>query len=298
LELFAVEDTTVTDGQTVTISRGVTVGKSIGAVLLFLVGLIAMVAVARGLEKKLVARGYDAARARTGKRWMLAFSAVLLLLLTLNVAKIPVTVFAFLGGALAIGAGFGTQTLIKNLVSGIVLLMERQVRVGDLIEVDNVAGTITEVNLRSSTVRAADGTEAIVPNSVFVENKVTNWTHTDNKVRRVVKVGVAYGSPVRDVAEMLAECAKRHGLVINDPAPLVIFEDFGDNALIFALYFWLELGPNMSSLQVMSDLRFMIEKRFSEAGITLAYPQRDVHLNAAKPLRIELITDAKSDSSS
>lgn len=294
-ELFAVEDTMVTDGQTVTVSRGVTVGKSIGAVLIFLFGLIGMVAFARGIEKRLVARGYDAARARTGKRWMLALLSVLLLLLTLNVAKIPVTVFAFLGGALAIGAGFGTQTLIKNLVSGMVLMMERQVRVGDVVDVDNVSGTITEVNLRSSTVRSADGTEAIVPNSVFVENKVTNWTHSDNKIRRVVRVGVAYGSPVRDVAGALEECAKRHGLILGDPPPLVIFEDFGDNALVFALFFWVELRPGMSSVQVMSDLRFMIEKKFAEGGIVLAYPQRDIHLDVVKPLRIELLKNEKTD---
>ncbi|MGH6624017.1 MAG: mechanosensitive ion channel domain-containing protein [Burkholderiaceae bacterium] len=290
-ELFAVEDSTVTDGQTVTFSRGVTVGKSIGAILIFLVGLFAMVTLARRVEKRLVGRGFDAARARTTKRWVLALSAVLLLLLTLNVAKIPVTVFAFLGGALAIGAGFGAQTLIKNLISGMVVLVERQIQVGDIVEVEGITGTITEVNLRSSTVLAFDGTEAIIPNSVFVENRVTNWTHSDRKIRRVIKVGVAYGSPARDVADMLQECAQRHGLVLNDPVPLVIFEDFGDNALVFALHVWLELRPNMSSTQVMSDLRFIIEKRFTEAGISIAYPQRDVHFDTTKPLRVELVQE-------
>jgi small-conductance mechanosensitive channel len=204
-------------------------------------------------------------------------------------------VFAFLGGALAIGVGFGTQTLIKNLVSGMVVLMERQVRVGDIVEVDNTSGTVTEVNLRSSTVRGADGVEAIVPNSVFVENKVTNWTRSDRKVRRVVKVGVAYGSPVREVADALLECAKRHGLVLDDPAPLVVFEDFGDSALVFALYLWLELRPNVNSMQVLSDVRFMIEKSFAEAGIVVAYPQRDLHLDAAKPLRVEVVRERKPD---
>jgi potassium-dependent mechanosensitive channel len=219
----------------------------------------------------------------------------LLLLLTLNLARIPFTVFAFLGGALAIGVGFGTQTLIKNLVSGMVMLLERQVRVGDTVELDNITGTVTEVNLRSSIVRGFDGVEAIVPNSVFIENKVTNWTHTDRKVRRVIKVGVAYGSPTRETADILADCAKRHGLVLGDPAPLVIFENFGDDALVFALYIWLDLRPGVNSMQVASDLRFMIEKSFADAGIAVAYPQRDVHLDSAKPLRVEVVREQKPD---
>ena len=294
-ELFAVEDTTVADGQPVTISRGVTVGKSVGAVLVFLLGYLGIAAIARRVERRLVARGFDAARVRTAARWVLALAGVVLLLLTLNVARIPFTVFAFLGGALAIGVGFGTQNMIKNFISGLVVLMERQVRVGDIVDVDNISGTVTEVNLRSSTVRGFDGVEAIVPNSVFVENKVTNWTRSDRKVRRVVKVGIAYGSPVREAADLLLECAKRHGLVLGDPPPLVIFEDFGDSALVFALYIWLDLGPGVNSTQVMSDLRFMIEKRFAEAGIVVAYPQRDLHLDAAKPLRVEVVRDQGPD---
>jgi potassium efflux system protein len=288
-ELFDVEDTNVVDGQPVTIQRGVTVGKSVGAVGLFLLSYLAIAAIARRIEKGVVKRGFDAPRVRTTKRWVLALFAVVLALLTLNLAHIPFTVFAFLGGALAIGVGFGTQTIIKNFISGMLVLMERQVQVGDIVEVDNITGTVTEVNLRSSTVRGFDGVETIVPNSALIENKVTNWTHSDRKVRRVLKVGVAYGSAVREVADILRDCAKRHGLVLHDPEPMVIFSDFGDNALVFSLYIWLELAPSVNSMQVLSDLRFMIEKRFAEAGIVVAFPQRDVRLDAAKPLRVEVV---------
>jgi small-conductance mechanosensitive channel len=291
-ELFDVEDTSIIDGQPVTIQRGVTVGKSVGAVGLFLLSYLAIAAVARRIEKRMVKRGFDAPRVRTTKRWVLALSGVVIALLTLNLAHIPFTVFAFLGGALAIGVGFGTQTIIKNFISGMLVLMERQVQVGDIVEVDNITGTVTEVNLRSSTVRGFDGVETIVPNSALVENKVTNWTHSDRKVRRVLKVGVAYGSPVRDVADILRDCAKRHGLVLGDPDPYVVFSDFGDNALVFSLYLWVDLAPNVNSLQVLSDLRFMIEKRFAEAGIEIAFPQRDVRLDVAKPLRVEIVPSA------
>ena len=289
-ELFDVEDTTVIDGQPVTIHRGVTVGKSVGAVGLFLLSYLAIAAIARRVEKGVVKRGFDAPRVRTTKRWVLALSGLLLALLTLNLAHIPFAVFAFLGGALAIAAGFGTQTIIKNFISGMLVLMERQVQVGDIVQVDNITGTVTEVNLRSSTVRGFDGVETIVPNSALIENKVTNWTHSDRKVRRVLNVGVAYGSPVREVADMLRDCGRRHGLVLGDPEPMVIFSDFGDSAMIFSLYIWVELAPDVNSMQVLSDLRFMIEKRFAEAGIVIAFPQRDVRLDAVKPLRVEVVS--------
>jgi len=288
-ELFATEDSTVVDGQRVTTTRGVTVGKSIGAALIFVLGMLAAAVLARRLEAALVRRAHvSAPQARTIKRWLLALTAAVMIVVVLNLARIPLTVFAFLGGALAIGVGFGTQTLIKNFISGLILLMERQVRVGDTIEVDGTVGTVTEVNLRSSTVRGFDGVEALLPNATLLEQKVVNWTHTDATVRRAVKVGVAYGSPVRQVSDVLLECAQRHGLILNDPAPYVLFEDFGDTALVFGLYFWLELNSNVNSSVVMSDLRYMIEKRFGEAGIEIAFPQREVRLATTKPLEVRI----------
>jgi len=288
-ELFEIDDTIEANGQKVTVARGVTVGKSVGALLLFIVGYWAVARLTRRVEAFLVGRSVVLpAPARTMRRWVLALWAFALVVLTLNLARIPLTVFAFLGGALAIGVGFGTQTIIRNFVSGLIVLMERQVRVGDIVEVDGITGTVTEVNLRSSTVLGFEGVEAILPNSMLLENRVTNWTRSDRKLRRIVKVGVAYGSPVREVAAILKECAERHGLVLKAPEPLVLFEEFGDSALVFGLYFWIEMNPGVSGTVIMSDLRFMIEKRFGESGIAMPYPQRDVHLDASRPLQVEL----------
>lgn len=288
-EIFAVEDTTLVDGHEVKTSRGVTIGKSIGALLVFVVGYGLSAALARRVERGLVARGFDARRVRNTRRWALIAVAGVLALFTLNVARIPLTVFAFFGGALAIGVGFGTQTIIRNFISGLIMLAERRIQIGDIIEVDGVTGTVTSVDLRSSTVLGFDGVETSVPNAMLLENKVTNWTHSDKRVRRVIKVGVAYGSPLRDVADILGECAERHGVVLKDPEPQVVFEDFGSDALVFALYFWVELRPGVSAMQVASDLRFMIARRFAEAGIVVAFPQRDVHLDASQPLRVEVL---------
>ena len=287
-ELFAVEDSAMVDGHEVKTSRGVTVGKSIGAFLVFIVGYWIAAVIGRRVERGLVARGFDARRVRNYRRWALTAVAALLALFTLNVARIPLTVFAFLGGALAIGVGFGTQTIIRNFISGLILLAERRIQIGDIIEVEGVTGTVTAVDLRSSTVLGFEGVETSVPNSVLLENKVTNWTQTDKRVRRAVKVGVAYGSPLREAAGVLEDCAKRHGVVLDDPAPLVVFEDFGADALVFALYFWVELRPGVNATQVASDLRFMIAKGLAEAGIAMPFPQRDLHFDAGAPLRVEL----------
>jgi len=289
-EVLTVDDTTVVDGRTVTTTRGVTIGKSAGALLLFLFGLWVTAKLSRRVARSLVGRGFDAARVRTIRRWVMAMAALALVLLTLNVARIPLTVFAFLGGALAIGVGFGTQTIIKNFISGMIVLMERRVQVGDIVDVDGINGVVTSVDLRSTTVRSPDGLETLVPNSALLENNVTNWTLSDRKVRRTVKVGVAYGTPMRDAAELIEDIARRHGNVLADPAPNVVFEDFGDSAQVLTLYFWVELSPKVNAMQVASDLRFMIEKRLAEADIVMPCPQRDVHLDAGRPLEVKVIS--------
>jgi small-conductance mechanosensitive channel len=291
-ELFAVEDTVDIGGKQVTLSRGVTVGKSVGALLIFLIGLKIVGFFASRAQRIMVQRfEVDEAQARVLRRWIMLLTGFILLVLTLNLARIPLTVFAFMGGALAIGIGFGTQTLLRNFISGIIVLFERKVRVGDIVDVDGVQGVVTAVDIRSTTVRQFDGIETMVPNSLLLEQKVTNWTGESPTMRRVVRVGVAYGSNTRQVADILAGVAAEHGRVLKDPAPFVVFEDFGDNALVFALYFWVDLIKS-NGMQVMSDLRFMLEKRFAEAGISIAFPQRDIHLDTARPLQIEVLPPA------
>ncbi len=288
-ELFAVEDTVDIGGKQVSLSRGVTVGKSIGALLIFLIGMKVVGFLATRAQRIMIGRfAMEEPQARVLRRWIMLLAGFILLVVTLNLARIPLTVFAFMGGALAIGVGFGTQTLLRNFISGIIVLFERKVRVGDIVDVDGVQGVVTAVDVRSTTVRQFDGIETMVPNSLLLENKVTNWTGETPMMRRVVRVGVAYGSPTRQVADIMKSTADEHGRVLKDPAPFVIFEDFGDNALVFALYFWVDLAK-VNGMQVTSDLRFMLEKRFADAGISIAFPQRDIHLDTAQPLQIEVV---------
>ena len=290
-ELFAVEDTVEVAGQKIVSSRGVTVGKSVGALLLFLAGYLIAVFVGRRFQQIMISRfGVGEHQANVIRRWLLAMIIFILIIITLNLARIPLTVFAFFGGALAIGVGFGTQTIIKNFISGILILLERNIKVGDTIDVDGVVGRIVTVDTRASTVLGFDGVETVIPNSMFLESKVTNWTHTNARLRRIVRVGVAYGSPVTKVRDILSECANTHASILKEPAPQALFEDFGDSSLIFALYYWIDYGPEVNPLQVASDLRFMIDKRFAEEKIVLAFPQRDVHLDSTGPLRIEVVS--------
>ena len=153
---------------------------------------------------------------------------------------------------------------------------------------DGVVGKVVEVNTRSSVIRSADDVETMIPNSSFLENRVTNWTLSSSKMRRNLRVGVAYGSESQTVLEILTECAARHGLICQNPAPFAILEDFGDNALVFSLYFWVELGGSTNTMVVASDLRLMIEKRFSEAGICIPFPQRDMLLTTDKPIQVQI----------
>jgi len=129
----------------------------------------------------------------------------------------------------------------------------------------------------------------LVPNSVILGRTVINWTLIDKTIRTVLRIGVAYGSPVREVERLIYEAVNGHDSIKHEPAPMVVFEDFGDNALAFEVYFWCDVAGERQLRQIRSDLRFKITDLFTEHGITIAFPQRDVHLDASKPLQIELM---------
>ena len=288
-ELFTAEDVIDVDGQQIKGKRSITVDKVVSALLILVLGYWLAVKMAKFIEQLAVARfSIDPCLARIAKRWVLFFEVLLLAIASLMVVHIPLTVFAFMGGAVAIGAGFGMQNLLKNLISGLMLLLERPFRPGDLVEVAGVRGRITDIGVRSSHIRDANGIETLIPNSTFIEEQVTNWTLTSQSVRITVKVGVAYGSPVQQVSDILLEAAARHGLIQDKPAPQVLFEDFGSDALIFGLYVWVELTPEVDWRLVASDLRYIINKKFAAENIAIAFPQRDVRLELTQPLAVQL----------
>ena len=203
----------------------------------------------------------------------------------------PLTAFAFLGGAIAIGVGFGSQNIVNNFISGLILLAERPIRVGDLIQVDNLYGTVDNIGARSTKIRTGENLEIIVPNSTFLESNVFNLTLSSERLRTKVIVGLAYGSPTREAERLLIQAATNHNGVQKDIAPFVIFQDFGDNSLVFELHFWVRVRTIMARLRIESDIRYEIDRLFREAGITIAFPQRDIHFDA-KPLQVRLLPDS------
>lgn len=287
-EVMSFDDSIIVDGETIPGKIPITLGMLLRALLFFAISYWICSRIILRIHRSLVAHGHLAeAQAKTLGNWVMIVIGVFLAIGTLSFLKIPLTVFAFFGGALAIGLGFGTQTLIKNFISGIIVLAERKVRVGDILDVDGIVGTVVEINTRSSVIRSADEVETMIPNSLFLENRVTNWTLSSSRMRRSLRVGVRYGTSPQEVIDLLTESASRHDLILKDPQPFAVFEDFGENALMFSLYFWLELKASTNAMIVTSDLRLMIDKRFSEMNIGFPFPQRDMHLLTDKPLKIE-----------
>ena len=288
-ELFVAEDISEVDGRQVSVKYGITVGKSIGIVVVFIMGYWVLARFSRLIQTQLVLRlKVSSQQASVIRRWsMIALSGALIIIL-LNLARIPLTVFAFLGGALAIGVGFGAQAIIKNLISGLIVLMERKVRVGDIVELGGVTGEVTAVDLRATTVRSFNGVEALIPNAIFIENQVVNWTYSNHQIRRELKLGIAYGTDVRQAESLFLAAATNHPQVLKQPSPEAFFEDFGDSALVVILVYWVELNGPVSPRRIDSDLRHDIYGRLGSAGITIPFPQREVQVTISQPLHVRM----------
>jgi small-conductance mechanosensitive channel len=226
-------------------------------------------------------------RAALQSLWFYALFVVVLVV-AFNLFHISLTQFSVVSGALAVGIGFGSQNLIGNFISGIILLIERPVNQGDVIEIEGRRVTVERLGARSTIVRTLDNTHMVVPNSRLLDQPVINWTLSDEVVRQQIRVGVAYGSPTRKVAELLQAVLEGVETVRPEPKPLVKFADFGDSSLIFDVYFWASIEER---LETENELRHRIAETFSKAGIVMAFPQRDVHLETTKPLHV-VITPA------
>lgn len=210
-------------------------------------------------------------------------------LLALRAVHFPLTAFTVVGGALAIGIGFGSQNVMNNFISGLILMLERPVRARDVVEVDGNHGTIEHIGARSTQIRSTDGRQIIVPNSFFLESNVVNWTLSDDLVRAKVTVGVIYGSPTRLVEQLIARAVKEEKLALSDPEPIIVFAEFGENSLNFDVYFWVRARSPMAMNKVQSHVRFAIDDLFREHELVIAFPQRDVHLDTVSPLEVRVL---------
>jgi potassium-dependent mechanosensitive channel len=255
-------------GMKSTVPRFIGLGEILKGFAFFGIGYFLANRLKDRLRNFIVGHKYIAeSQARTLTNWLMIGVGFLLAIATLNYLALPLTVFAFLGGALLIGVGFGTQTLIKNFISGIIVLFERKIRVGDIVDIGSGPGKIIEINTRSSILRSGDGKETLVPNSLFLENKVTSLTLTNRKVRQSIKITSTLAATPQAVSDVLKDCAERHGRVLKDPAPSVTLDDFSDKSNTFTVFYWIEANDKTNIYVVASDIRFMIERRFSEMKI-------------------------------
>ncbi|UHD18056.1 mechanosensitive ion channel domain-containing protein [Thiocapsa bogorovii] len=192
----------------------------------------------------------------------------------------------WLVAALGVGIGFGLQEIVANFISGIIILFERPVRVGDIVTIGDTTGVVTNIQIRATTIRNWDRQELLVPNKEFITGRLLNWSLTDQQNRITIPIGIEYGSDTRKALSILAQIAKQHERVLDDPAPLISFEGFGDNALTIVLRCY--LNALEGRIGVATELHQAIYDRFKEEGIGMAFPQRDVHLSLREPLDIRL----------
>jgi small-conductance mechanosensitive channel len=275
--------------------QSLTVGKIVSVLLLLLGGYLVSRLIGFLLAQRLATTRLRPDVTYTIKR--IAFFAVLVLVImtALSLLGVPLTAFAFATGAVAIGVGFGAQNIINNFISGWILMAERPIRIDDFVEIDGTMGTVEIIGTRSTRIRRVDGVHLLVPNSRLLEQTVVNWTLVDHQIRTGVRVGVAYGSPVRLVADLIREAVQAQAEVRTEPVPTVVFEDFGDNALIFDSYFWCDVGGEKHLRDIRSEIRFRISDLFDRNGITIAFPQRDVHLDSKDPLEVRVVHSGKDE---
>jgi potassium-dependent mechanosensitive channel len=199
-------------------------------------------------------------------------------LLMLRVLGFQLNQLALLGGALGVGIGFGLQAIVNNFASGLILLFERPIKVGDTIQIGSDIGEVKNLGLRATIIQTFDNAEIVVPNSDLVTGQVTNWTLGERKVRIRVPVGVAYGTDVSKVLNILLGCAKDNPMVLGNPHPVAFFLAFGASSLDFELRVW--IPEFLNKTQVLSDLNQAIEKEFARNDVEIPFPQTDLHLRS------------------
>lgn len=262
-------------------------GPLLIAVGLIVVGAIVAVLVKRFLRRRFtpIQRLPDSSRHLT-TRWAGFLVFAVFLGFAMHALGIPLTAFNFLGGAIALGFGFGAQNLCSNVISGIIIMMTQPYKRGDIVVVDDQAGTVSSVGLRATEVLTFDGINLVVPNSHFLQNVIVNRTTDDRSLRGIVTVSVAYGSDTRAVAERLRAVAAANPAVINDEgkAPWVLFDDFGESGLAFKVFFWVNLDvKNVPA--TASEIRHAIYEALRSDGVVIPYPRLDVTLNPDVPAR-------------
>jgi small-conductance mechanosensitive channel len=259
------------------------------SILMFLVFIALFAVTSRVLQRVLKTQVFSRMSIDMGMQYTLTrITHYLIMIIGAVVAfqfiGIDLTGLAIILGFLSVGIGFGLQNITSNFVAGLILLLERPIKVGDRIMVGNQEGDVVEINMRSTTIRTLNNVAVIVPNSEFVSAKLENWSYGDETVRMDVNVGVSYESDLETVVRSLREVAAEHPEVLKNPAPDVLHIGFGDSAWNMRLRVW--LGDSQRHLEVQSEINCAIVRKFQQNRVEIPFPQRDLHVRSPLPLPI------------
>ncbi len=259
------------------------------SILMFLIFIAFFAMTSRVLQRVLRAQVFSRMSIDTGMQYTLTRITHYLIMIVGAVVAfqfigIDLTGLAIILGFLSVGIGFGLQNITSNFVAGLILLLERPIKVGDRVMVGNEEGDVVEINMRSTTIRTLNNVAVIVPNSEFVSSKLENWSYGDETVRVDMNVGVSYASDLETVMRSLKEVAAENPEVLKSPAPDVLHIGFGDSAWNMRLRIWLEHSGR--HWEVQSDVNCAIVRKFRQNGVEIPFPQRDLHVRSPLPLPI------------
>ena len=223
-------------------------------------------------------------------RWLIY---LIIFLITLHSVGVNVTAVFAASAALLIGIGLALQTLFQDIISGVFILVDQTVHVGDIIEIEGKVGRVEEIKLRTTRAVTIDNKVLVIPNHLYLENSLYNWTQNGSMTRESVSVGVAYGSDVQLVKKLMLQAVTTHSSVLAEPEPVVIFMDFGESSLDFKVVF--TIADSFKALFPKSDIRFEIDRLFRENNITIPFPQRDVHIIQSERQNIQLEMKSSQD---
>jgi potassium efflux system protein len=253
-------------------------GKLITGIFLLMLGYAFSRRASGEVDRRVLTRmNMDESLRYTMRRLLFYFFVCITTLFSLHMLAVPVTIFTVIGGALAVGVGFGSQNLVNNFISGVLVMVERPIRVGDYIEVDGVSGQIENVGIRSTILRAGMNALTIIPNTVFIEKKLTNWTMSE-KIASAVRVRVAFGTDTKLFSELCLSAVKEHPSILKEPAPSVTFVDFGESALVFDIGYNIQASDFPNKGAIDSAVRMRLNDLFRQNKIHIPYPQRELHM--------------------
>jgi small-conductance mechanosensitive channel len=205
------------------------------------------------------------------------------IIITMSAAGINITLLITASAALFVGLGLALQDLFQDMIAGIFIILDKSVNVGDVVEVDGKVGKVFDIRLRTTRAITRDDKVVIIPNHKFISDIIYNYTQNHKTTREAVTVGVAYGSDVNLVTGILVQCAQEQKAVLKNPKPFVVFDDFGDSALIFSVHFF--ISDAFGAPRIKSQIRYLIDARFREHRVSIPFPQRDVHIYRSRPLQ-------------